>query len=91
MIGKKKEVYVSHKKEKINKQETDSVSRQKTNERIIKSDKYNEVMNLSKADVVKRESTEILKEFYTIVREERKRNVKVLIAESRRLIDKWKG
>lgn len=91
MIGKKEEVYVSHKKEKINKQETDSVSRQKTNERIIKSDKYNEVMNLSKADVVKRESTEILKEFYTIVREERKRNVKVLIAESRRLIDKWKG
>jgi hypothetical protein len=48
-------------------------------------------MNLSKADVIKRESTEILKEFYTIVREERKRNVKVLIAESRRLIDKWKG
>lgn len=91
MIGKKEEVYVSHKKEKINKQETDSVSRQKTNERIIKSDKYNEVMNLSKADVIKRESTEILKEFYTIVREERKRNVKVLIAESRRLIDKWKG
>ncbi len=91
MIGKKEEVYVSHKKEKINKQETDSVSRQKTNERIIKSDKYNEVMNLSKADVIKRESTEILKEFYTIVREERKRNDKVLIAESRRLIDKWKG
>jgi hypothetical protein len=27
MIGKKEEVYVSHKKEKINKQETDSVSR----------------------------------------------------------------